>query len=426
LRLIKLPSYRQLFKETIYYAISKAVPGLFGFASIVLFMRIFGASEYGQYSLLISQCNLIVALGFGWLNQAQLRYYLNDRNNNNYQAIQIKALLFCFVFCTVIITGLIFSQSNSIELWQVCIFIILSMGGFNYIKTFYQVKILPRMIIMLTSSQAILALLLPIGLLSFYDKKETTILLGVGLSFFIVIIYMIIKNKNNYSFSFRKNKIMENRKSYIAKWFNYGIPISLWLAAGLALPFLDRVFINQNLPKAELGIYSGIQELLTRFFSLTLFPITLTLHPRIMNSWNQAKSKETLRLIFHSFILMLSLGLIIIFLVWIFNDFIFFGIQKIIPQFKNQYKTLLLPLLCAGFLWQLSFLTHKMLELNEKTYIMFFAILPSLIINLIGNIFFLPKFGGFATAYTAFLSALSYCLITGFYFIFSMKKIKLL
>ena len=65
-----------------------------------------------------------------------------------------------------------------------------------------------------------------------------------------------------------------------------------------------------------------------------------------------------------------------------------------------------------------------MLELNEQTKLMIFAILPSLIINLIGNQLFLPQFGGIATAYTAFVSALVYFIITSAHCIYSITKIK--
>ena len=95
-----------------------------------------------------------------------------------------------------------------------------------------------------------------------------------------------------------------------------------------------------------------------------------------------------------------------------------------IPVFNNESKSLILPLLSAGFLWQLSLLTHKMLELNEQTKLMIFAILPSLIINLIGNKIFLPYYGGIATAYTAFFSALIYFFITSIHCVFSIYRVK--
>ena len=55
---------------------------------------------------------------------------------------------------------------------------------------------------------------------------------------------------------------------------------------------------------------------------------------------------------------------------------------------------------------------------------MLIAIFPSLIVNIIGNSLFLPKFGVLATANAAFISALTYCTTTFVYSVYSMNKVK--
>ena len=87
-----------ILKDTIFYALSKSIPGLIGFSAIIIFMNILGAEKYGEYSLIISRCNLIVALSFGWLNQAKLRYYSIDRESDNYNYSQIIALFYSTIF----------------------------------------------------------------------------------------------------------------------------------------------------------------------------------------------------------------------------------------------------------------------------------------------------------------------------------------
>ena len=216
---------------------------------------------------------------------------------------------------------------------------------------------------------------------------------------------------------------VEKNVNMIKKWLRYGSPLSIWLAAGLALSFLDRYFINYYLSNIQLGIYTSLQEILIRSFSLTLFPFTLAIHPRIMNLWNNSKQKEAIQLIVKGFYLMFGSGLVILLTIWYFEDLIFVLLGYAIPQFNIEYKALIFPLLSAGFLWQLSLLIHKMLELHEQTILMIIAILPSLIINFIGNIYFLPKLGYIATAYTAVFSALIYCIITGSYFIYYLINI---
>ena len=65
------------------------------------------------------------------------------------------------------------------------------------------------------------------------------------------------------------------------------------------------------------------------------------------------------------------------------------------------------------------------MELKEKTLLITIAIIPSLIINIIGNNLFLPTFGTIATAYTSLFSALAYFVITTVYFYYSINKLKI-
>jgi len=387
-------------------------------------MRIVGSDIYGQYSFILSQCNLIVALGFGWLNQAKLRYYSTDSFNKNYYYSQKIALFYSLIFCLLFLAILVFYQSLSNLILVVSIILIASMGFYTYLKTLYQAKLLPKKIVILTSIQSLLALVLPIAIMYFFGYNEISLLIGITFSFLFAII-ILLKTKIISMFFVFDNKLIRKSNKLIKKWLAYGAPLSLWFTVGLALSFLDRFFINYYLPSNELGIYASLQELLTRSFSLTLFPLTMALHPRIMKLWNSSKLHDTTQLITKSIITIFSIGIFIILFVWLFKDLIFLGLQKIIPAFSVKSKMLILPLLSAGFLWQLSLITHKMIELKEQTKLMIIAILPSLIINLVGNTIFLPTLGGIATAYTSLFSALSYFIITSIHCAYSINKIKI-
>ena len=415
---------RILLKETFLYAVSKTVPGFAGLASVILFMRIIGAEQYGQYSFLLSQWYLIVAIGFGWLNQAQLRYYSKDNTFDDYKAGQIRAFAYSGLISVIVFSVLSIFQPRSIQLWGISIISIISIGGFNYIKTFFQAKLEPKKVIWLTLGQSILALSIPLGLFFLFQKNSFSILMGVGISFLFMTIIFGLKKKVMKHFITDVSKPTKTGKIRVKKWFFYGGPLSIWFAAGLAFPFLDRFFINLYLPGETLGVYAGIQELLTRIFSITIFPLTLALHPRIMNLWNDSKIREAIQTIRWGIGVILGLAIVLCIVIWLFDTIIFNILTIAIPQINSQYKSLLLPLLSAGFLWQFSFLTHKMLELKEKTHIMVVFLLISLFINMVGNSMYIPHFGVQATANTAFVSALVYCILTGIYSMIVMTKLK--
>jgi len=406
------------------YGFSKILPGIAGLSAIIIFIRFVGSDTYGQYSLMLAQCNLLVAFCFGWLNQSQLRYFEKNKQHDQFSVSLITSFITSCIPVISILLILFWSGRTTFNEINVSLVCIVSIACFSLIKTLYQASIKPGQIIWLTAVQSVLAILLPLTIIFTYNRTSTAILFGVSLSFLLVSCWVIIKNIKLWPsniFSLFKNF---QKISLVYKWLRFGVPISLWFTFGLALPYLDRLFIAHFLTTTYLGNYAGLQELLTRIFSLLLFPLIMALHPRIMNLWNQAKYSQVVDLLKMGVLTLLSIFVLIILSTQVFNQTVFKLLQWVIPDISLRFKPLVMPLLISGFFWQLSFLTHKMLELEEKTMMMVFFILIALLINIIGNIVFIPIIGVLATAYTAATSAIAYCLMTATFSINSLIKQK--
>ena len=406
------------------YGFSKIIPGIAGLSAVIIFIRFVGSDIYGQYSLMLAQCNLLVALCFGWLNQSQLRYFEKNKQHSQFSVSLITSFIASCIPVVSILLILFWSGRTTFNEFNVSLICIGSIACFTLIKTLYQASINPGQVIWLTAVQSVLAILLPLSLIFTYDRTSTAILFGVSLSFLFVSSWVIIRNiklwpSNIFSLikKFQKNDLVN-------KWLKFGIPISLWFAFGLALPYLDRLFIAHFLTLKDLGAYAGLQELLTRMFSFLVFPLIMALHPRIMNLWNQAKYRQVVNLLKIGLLTLLGVFVLIVLLTQIFNEELFKLLQWVIPEISLKFKPLVMPLLISGFFWQLSFLTHKMLELEEKTMLMAFFILLALLINIVGNIIFIPIIGVLATAYTAATSAMVYCLLTATFSVNSLIKQK--
>ena len=107
----------------------------------------------------------------------------------------------------------------------------------------------------------------------------------------------------------------------------------------------------------------------------------------------------------------------------IFYENITIGLQWLFSDLNPAYFHLLPPLAIGGFIWQFGLLIHKPLELNQQTHLMLAAMIIAVVVNLIGNIFFLPQYGLIATAYTYFVSGTVYILFT---IMFSRTTFKLI
>ena len=92
------------------------------------------------------------------------------------------------------------------------------------------------------------------------------------------------------------------------------------------------------------------------------------------------------------------------------------ALAKSISIDLDIFLKLAIPITISTFLWHLSALLHKPLELNNKTPFMLFIALISLVFGVILNILLIPRFGYMVVAYVSIFSALVYSSIVGLNF----------
>ena len=162
------------------------------------------------------------------------------------------------------------------------------------------------------------------------------------------------------------------------------------------------------LDKSVTGFYAGYSEIIMRVFSIILFPITLAIHPRATHLWKHGKERESLDLVKKG--IGIQTGIFFLaFMIFILFEMKFFQLTKmLIPGLNSDFAVLGMPIFLSGFLWQVSLLIHKPLELSEKPKKMIWAIVFSLGVVVFGNALYLPRFGVLATAYTSVASAMVY------------------
>ena len=167
----------------------------------------------------------------------------------------------------------------------------------------------------------------------------------------------------------------------------------------------DRYLIQYFYSVAETGAYASIYDMVIRSYSLSLFPITLAVHPRIMNSWNENKVNEADAMIKKGVLaqVIISLPILLAFFLGggLLADFL-------MPGQGGEYRDLVLPIALGGLFWQLALLIHKPLELAGNTLLMLIAMGLALLSNVVGNCILLPRIGLIASAYTTILSSFVY------------------
>ena len=141
----------QLLGDALYYSISKIIPGLTGLISVILFFRLIGAEEYGKYSIIFSFTNLIAAFSFGWLNQSILRYRLTYNSSVKILSPILMGFIFGIISVTLFVITTSIFEFPIIFSNKSVIFLAISIGIFNIVKSTFQSEELPNKVILITS-----------------------------------------------------------------------------------------------------------------------------------------------------------------------------------------------------------------------------------------------------------------------------------
>lgn len=399
-----------------YYAL-KLVTGIFSLTAIVFFVKYAGRAVYGEYALIVS---VVFALNnglSGWLNQIILKYFNKEGNNLNLKTFILKALLVSLLL-GIIILEIYFRNFHFLQQ----LYLLLSFVGiflFSILTTFYQKLYQFRTLTIVEVVRASVLLGIPVVFILRYEKVLSLLILIIGFSLSYIVPVLItaitgVFKKKRVLETLKKIKLTKLKKKTIKIYLSYGIPIGLWLGIATSLNVVDRYLIEYYFTFDEVGVYSSIYDITYKISTFTLTPILTAIHPLIMNAYNK-KSTDYKLIILRAVKLQTRLLPALVLLICgisIFSDMIL-GVEM------TSFITISLPVLLGAFLWNLAMVYHKILEIKNRTMKMLFYITIALLVNIIGNILFLPILGYQVAAYTTILSFLTYILLVKY----SLKRI---
>ena len=400
--------YHVLITDSLKYSLTKVLPGMVGLFSVILIIKIIGTEEYGKYSILYSFVLTLTAFCGGWLSQALLRYYPGNNDNKTIENQAIFGLLISVVFGILILLGIYIIKGNILFQYTnifLVMFFFIAVFLYQFQISVYRSQIRPNMVVIVSSIQSILSLGIPLFFIYFFGSEVKYIILGLTIAY----LAPTIKNLFLKTFSIQKLlQVKEISNPLLFELFKFGWPLSIWLTISLSLQFFDRFFINYYFDNNLTGIFAGFYDLVVRAYSILIFPITMAVHPRMMSLWNKSIYSDAISILKIAMLIQFLIFSCICIIVNLFFEQISYILLWIFSDLNPEYFHLLIPLLIGGFIWQFALLIHKPIELNKNTYLMLISIVIALIINLIGNIVFLHRYGLIASAYTFILSGTVY------------------
>jgi O-antigen/teichoic acid export membrane protein len=386
-------SSKRLGKETLIYIPVFLVPAFINILTLSLFTRIFSPELYGEYSLVINTTIIVSSLMGQWIVLSIQRFRPEYRKKEKISEFNhyLNRLLFqmnsVFIILSVLIYLIIPENFKNYYIPSV-VSIVLSIY-FMVLGSVYQIDLLSQKFRNLNVINALGKL--PITFLLLYVISFTpeqfiwgTILMQ------LFLLYPMLRHiegwKNPLSFS---NKDKTQYKGYVRTFFIYGFPLIGWYIGTTILNLTDRYMIQIFRGSHEVGIYSANFTIAVQALALICNPFFFAIQPMVLNQADVSREKMEHSISKYTRIyILLSIP---------------FGIYFSI--FRNEVSAFLLgeqfvvgatiiPILIAGFFfWNLGLYGQLCCQVDKRTSHMFYFVVIAAMINIVLNLFFIPRFG---------------------------------
>jgi O-antigen/teichoic acid export membrane protein len=199
-----------------------------------------------------------------------------------------------------------------------------------------------------------------------------------------------------------------NSSVVLHRYWSYGWPIGIWLALSAMFIYTDRLLISIIIGPEQAGVYASVADMIIRGIAMLGFPLTMVSHPRIMRAFNRGDGMVALGINRRYSKYLLVTGFIVTVAGSLAGPAVLKYALGTVPE-----NVLVIPLLVAGAsIWQLGLMTHKPLEMLNRTRTMIALLAGTTAASTAASIALTPALGVVAPAASFCLGAVLYATTT--------------
>jgi O-antigen/teichoic acid export membrane protein len=406
---------RALAMDAFNYFSSKVVPSVMGFLSVLVFVRMVGVEQYGHYAVVFSFVTACASGLAGWLSQGILRFQSQWCEPGDSLSFLRSAAAGTVLSVAIgaIAVGIAMPALGVQKGWSLLISLAFLSALIVYTVALarFQASLRSGRVLRFEAVRSLSCFAIPATLLWLTRSRDyRLLLLGIALGYWLPMAGLILSRAKAHKDAglFQPSRLSSGQRRILAEVWRYGWPVALWMGCQQGLVVSDRFFLQKFIGYSGAGVYASMYDIIVRSFSLLFMPVTLAVHPLVMNRWNAGYRKNALQairsgvkyqiLMFIPFAMALAA-----FAPWI--------TRCVLGKASSGATQLLLPLAIGGFLWQVCLLAHKPLEILCQTKRMLLGIAASLALNVAGNWLLVPRYGYRASAYLTVASASAYLIM---------------
>lgn len=388
-------------KESFIYLFTKILMGLIGIVSVGIQTKYISPAALGDFSLIIGFTGVLVSVFASWIGSSGLRYYHQyyheKKENEFYSTLMLDWLVMFGLIClTALIGGWIFT---SIPIRQYLSFVLVMLFWCSLWEIYEKLMRASNhntVYCLILLMQSILNLAIIILYYKATSKEIESLFLAkiltICLSIIIIIIVLRVwKYIKIRQYSWELNKV----------FFSYGFPmVGVWGVSWL-LNYSDRYIINYFLANTQVGLYDVAYRFAESSIGMVISAFNLAFFPAMIRTWNEEGKEAACRMtrsVFNYF--------------FMFAIPAFLGIALLANQFygtiiDEQYQeaAVVMSISSIGFIFMgINNMLYKLWQLEEKTKMVLYLTIMSVLVNITTNIIFIPLFGYIAAAATTVVS----------------------
>jgi len=403
-------SIRTFLHQLMYYIPAQIFPAVINLLTVMILARALTVGEYGDYSLFIMIASFSVTILTQWFIQALFFYspkYIENGQIEEFNFHYRKGLFFLTTIMGTIILSMLVIHQFFFNLSIVYILSLLVLV--QAIFTLEQATLQSGMKFKMYTYRVFISTLIRfimVVLLSFNEKLGVTNILIILLISYSVFVLPKIKS---YLIIEKINTKLSTIQFY-EKMFVYGLPMLGWFLCTSFMHLSDRLIIKGMHGSEEMGIYSGNYSIISAALGLIFVPLNTVIHPILLKE--TAKEGYDLSrvegLIKKFTTIYFVVGLPVLILVYLFRK------EVVILLLSEKYVvgSDIIPILMVGmFLWSISMVGHKGMEIQKDTKLMFVFILYACIANIIVNVVLINKFSYVGASIGNMLAFSLYCIL---------------
>ena len=392
-------------KDVLGYLPAQWIPAVASLLAVSVYTRFLDPDEFGFYVLTTSTVSMCIAVGFGWLSNATLRFYEKHRVDQRLDEFGSTALV--LLFSVILLTGagwaiavrVIFGghAPQLASVLRVGGWLLVARAIYSFSISVLRAKRDIRTYAILSSSTTVVGVALSILFLVVLRLGASGIVAATAVSFGLLSAVAFVRIARSWN-----PRLKLFRRRVAAEFAAYGVPLIGLSFGGMVLSFADRYMLQFLVGPAVVGIYGAGYALANRAVVMLSSVVAGASFPVLIRAYERDGETRTSSLL--SQISGVYVGVML-------PAVIGFSLlaSDVVRLLGGQYRGSgsFLPWIAGGaFCLGLAQIAGKPFELRKRTKPLLLMIAGAALLNVILNLLLIPQIGAQGAAYATMISYL--------------------